>query len=93
MLRIMHATEGCGNVHRQVDLATSSGQPPALRSWPVARTLHAFGAALREAPAAYRRYHGLLLRGSPHDAALRHALGIAHERDSITTRPRQEGKR
>jgi hypothetical protein len=94
MLRTIHFTEDCGNLHRQVDFATSSGQPSARRSRPIARALSTLGAALREAPVAHRRYHDLLLRKSSHDAALRRALGIARdEHGCTTTRPRQEGKR
>ena len=81
MLTTVDTKEGCEKVHEQVDFGTSSGRPSARRAWLGKRTLRALGAALREGPAAYRRYHDLLLRDSPHDAALRQALGIAHEQD------------
>jgi len=49
-----------------------SAQP--RNTWLVA--LWTMGAALREGLVAYRRYEHLKSRRIPHDAALRHALGM-----------------
>jgi hypothetical protein len=44
--------------------------------WPSATTLRRLGEAWRQALSAHRSYHRLRSRGTPHDTALRLALGM-----------------
>jgi hypothetical protein len=77
MLVRIHGAPGYGEM-RRVDLANRFAETPDRRSWPMAKTLQALCAALREGFAAHRQYHCLRRRGIHHDAALRHALGVSH---------------
>jgi hypothetical protein len=74
------------------DLETATAAPCA----PVASALRSIVDAWRQGLAAYRRYYRLTSKGTPHDAALRLALGMIEPLASdmrgarlpVTTRPR-----
>ncbi len=60
----------------------------AASSWPTVTALRKIYAAFGEALAACREYEQLRSSGLPHDAALRHSLGIGSaQRSCGTTRP------
>jgi hypothetical protein len=71
---------GYGEVH----LANQVTEIPDRRSSPIAKTLQALWAALREGFAAHRQYHCFRRRGIPHDPALRQALGVSQRHKGRT---------
>lgn len=77
MLTSVNSAPGYGQIS-QVDHASAFAQTHGRQSWHFAKTLRAISAALREGVAAHRTYPCLRRRGIPHDAALRHALGVSH---------------
>lgn len=70
--------------YEEVHLANQVTEMPDPRSWPIAKTLQALWAALREGFAAHRQYHCFRRRGIPHDPALRQALGVSHRQKGST---------
>jgi hypothetical protein len=86
MLASISGTPSCGGMHCQADLASRFAETPDRRFWPLARSLLAVCAALRDGLAAQRRYHCLQRRGIPDDVALRHALGISDRGKCVTTK-------
>jgi len=71
MLRNFDHTPSFGEA--QTDLA---GRSAVSSSWPIATMLRTIRVAWREGLAAHRQYERLTSRGTPHDKALRAALGI-----------------
>lgn len=59
-------------------LAAQHAAPTDHPSWTLATALRTVLDALREAVGAHRQYEHLRSRGTPHDTALRQALGISH---------------
>jgi hypothetical protein len=69
-------------------LAGRCSRPTAAASWPTVTGLWKIFGAFGEALAACREYEQLRSSGLPHDAALRHSLGIGSaQRSCGTTRP------
>jgi hypothetical protein len=69
-------------------LAGRCSQPSAAASWPIVTALRKIYGAFGEALAACREYEQLRSSGLPHDAALKHSLGIGpSHRACRTARP------
>ena len=60
------------------DLAAQHAAPADYPSRSIATALRTLYDALRAAVGAHRQYEHLRSRGTPHDRALRRALGISH---------------
>jgi hypothetical protein len=72
MLQNSHCLAG----HQHPHLAGRCARPTAAASWPSVTALRKIYGAFGEALAACREYEQLRSSGLPHDAALRHSLGI-----------------
>lgn len=65
--------------------AAQHAAPADHPSWPIATALRTVLDALLEAVEAHRQYEHLRSRGTPHDRALRQALGISHPTSELPT--------
>ena len=72
MLRNSQHVPSFGEAYRETDLQGLSVVPS---SWPIATMLRTIRVAWCEGLAAHRQYEQLTSRGTPHDTALREALG------------------
>jgi hypothetical protein len=66
-------------------LAAQHAGPTDHPSWPIATALRAVLEGLFGAVRAHRQYENLRSRGTPHDRALRQALGISHPTSELPT--------
>ena len=88
MLQNSHCLASFHESHQHPHLAGRCSRPSADSSSPTVTALRKIYAAFGEALAACREYEQLRSSGLPHDAALRHSLGIGSaQRSCGTTRP------
>jgi hypothetical protein len=75
MSRSSHCTSGFDGAHLEVKVPWQAA-PVTASSWPILTVLQAMWGAFRDGLAAHQQYECLRSKGTPHDTALREALGI-----------------